>query len=99
MGVRPDPWYPVERKQKADELMLECDFLVFEQGGSSEEAVRLNFVNNRFETVLSYQLEQRQSVPYRNWPMIALAVLVDIPVVLITAPLVIVGYPFVLMQE
>jgi hypothetical protein len=88
------PWYPVDQEQKANELLGPCDFLVFQKGLGSEAAVSINIVNSKFETVKEYQLERRESVPLKDWPMLFVAALIDIPVILITTPFVILGAPF-----
>lgn len=93
------PWYPVEQVQKANELLGPCDFFVFQKGSASDGAVQINVVNEKFETVTSYQLERRESVPLKDWPFVSLAFLIDIPVVIITTPLVIISAPFWYLSE
>lgn len=99
LDVSPMPWYPARRKQKAAELLSQCDILVFEEPMSSSQAVRLNFVNNRDETLLTYQLERRDSVPLKDWPTVSLAALFDIPLVLISAPFIVLSLPFMLFED
>tara|TARA_R110002072_G_scaffold302600_1_gene486523 strand:- start:910 stop:1479 length:570 start_codon:yes stop_codon:yes gene_type:complete len=97
--LKPLPWYPVEQVQKANELLGPCDFFVFQKGFGSDGATKIQVVNEKFETVKSYQLERRESVPLKDWPFVSLAFLIDIPVVIITAPLVIIGAPFWYFSE
>lgn len=99
LDLNPSPWYPKRSKEKANDLLTTCDILIFEQHADSNKAVSFNFVNNKFESVYTFQMSQRDSIPIQEWPYLSLAVLVDIPVVIITTPLVVVGYPLFLMKE
>lgn len=99
LDVRPMPWYPAHRKQKATELLSKCDILVFEEPMTSSQAVRLNFVNNLDETLSTYQLERRDSVPLKDWPTVSLAALFDIPLVVISAPFIVLALPFMLLED